>query len=168
MLLLRLSQTNVRTSNQVPSHMLSVAPAEASLITQHTTILQLRAPQIWVGSFLQAGCLLKVLLGFPGGSVVKNPPANARDTGSITDPGGSQSHRAMKPMHHHCWACTLQPGSPNCWSPGALEPVLRRRSPCSAGEATAVRSQCPASRVPDSPQLAKPVQQWRPSTAKNK
>jgi len=26
---------------------------------------------------------------FPGGSVVKNPAANARDTGSIPDPGGS-------------------------------------------------------------------------------
>ena len=26
---------------------------------------------------------------FPGGSVVKNPPANARDTGSIPDPAGS-------------------------------------------------------------------------------
>ena len=25
--------------------------------------------------------------GFPGGSVVKNPPANAGDTGSIPDPG---------------------------------------------------------------------------------
>ena len=24
--------------------------------------------------------------GFPGGSVVKNPPANAGDTGSISDP----------------------------------------------------------------------------------
>ena len=28
---------------------------------------------------------------FPGGSVVKNPPANARDTGSIPDLG--RSHR---------------------------------------------------------------------------
>ena len=27
--------------------------------------------------------------GFPGGSVVKNPPANAGDTGSIPDPGRS-------------------------------------------------------------------------------
>ena len=26
---------------------------------------------------------------FPGGSVVKNPPANARDMGSIPDPGRS-------------------------------------------------------------------------------
>ena len=27
--------------------------------------------------------------GFPGGSVVKDPPANAGDTGSIPDPGRS-------------------------------------------------------------------------------
>ena len=26
---------------------------------------------------------------FPGGAVVKNPPATARDTGSISDPGRS-------------------------------------------------------------------------------
>ena len=26
---------------------------------------------------------------FPGGAVVKNPPANAGDTGSIPGPGGS-------------------------------------------------------------------------------
>ena len=30
----------------------------------------------------------KIPLGFPGGSVVKNPPANAGDTGSIPDPRG--------------------------------------------------------------------------------
>ena len=30
------------------------------------------------------------LLGFPGGPVVKNPPCNARDTGSI--PGLGRSH----------------------------------------------------------------------------
>ena len=46
MLLLKLSQTNVITSNQVPFCMLLEALAEASLITLHTTILQLRAPQI--------------------------------------------------------------------------------------------------------------------------
>ena len=28
-------------------------------------------------------------LDFPGGPVVKNPPANAGDTGSIPNPGGS-------------------------------------------------------------------------------
>ena len=29
--------------------------------------------------------------GFPGGSAVKNPPANAGDTGSIPDPGRSHT-----------------------------------------------------------------------------
>ena len=32
--------------------------------------------------------------GFPGGSVVKNPPANARDTGSIPDPGRADMPRS--------------------------------------------------------------------------
>ena len=30
------------------------------------------------------------MLGFPGGSVVKNPPASAGDRGSIPDPGRSR------------------------------------------------------------------------------
>jgi len=33
-----------------------------------------------------------VARGFPGGSVVKNPPANAGDTGSV--PGQGRSHMA--------------------------------------------------------------------------
>ena len=32
-------------------------------------------------------CFKRLSLGFPGGSVVKNLPANAGDTGSIPDPG---------------------------------------------------------------------------------
>ena len=32
--------------------------------------------------------------GFPGGTVVKNPPANARDTGSIPGPGRSHMLRS--------------------------------------------------------------------------
>ena len=34
------------------------------------------------------------LLGFPGGAVVKNPPASARDTGSIPGPGKSHMPRS--------------------------------------------------------------------------
>ena len=34
---------------------------------------------------------------FPGGPVVKNPPASAGDTGSILGPGGC--HRATKRVH---------------------------------------------------------------------
>ena len=45
--------------------------------------------------------LLKTkMLDFPGGTVVKNPPANAGDTG--LSPGLGRSHcRATKPMHQN-------------------------------------------------------------------
>ena len=33
--------------------------------------------------------VLRILMGIPGDSVVKNPPANAGNTGSILGPGGS-------------------------------------------------------------------------------
>ena len=42
-----------------------------------------------------------MMLGFPGGAVVKNPPANAGDTGSSPGPGRShmpQSNRARAPQ----------------------------------------------------------------------
>ena len=39
------------------------------------------------------------LEGFPGGTAVKNPPANAGDTGSSS--GQGRCHRATKPMCHN-------------------------------------------------------------------
>ena len=60
-------------------------------------------------------------MGFPGGAVVKNLPADAGDTGSCTGPGGSH-----------------MPRSGQAHEPGPLS--LRVRSLCSAtGEATTVR-----------------------------
>ena len=49
------------------------------------------------------------LQGFPGGSVLKNPPANAADMGSIPDLGRSYMqqilhvirHPSTKPMHRN-------------------------------------------------------------------
>ena len=44
----------------------------------------------------------QLMRGFPGGAVVKNPPANAGDTGS--SPGPRRSHmscRATKPVHNN-------------------------------------------------------------------
>ena len=59
---------------------------------------------------------------FPGGAVVKNPPANGGDTGSIPGPGRDPTcRRATKPLCHNYWACTLEPASHNYW---ALEPQL--------------------------------------------
>ena len=42
-----------------------------------------------------------IFLGFPGGAVVENPPANAGDTGSSPGPGRSHMHGATKPVCHN-------------------------------------------------------------------
>ena len=44
---------------------------------------------------------IKLVTGFPGGAVVKNPPANAGDTGSSPGPGRShmlRSNQARAPQ----------------------------------------------------------------------
>ena len=40
--------------------------------------------------------------GFPGGSVVTNPPANARDTGSIPGSGRSPGEGNGNPLRYSC------------------------------------------------------------------
>ena len=42
------------------------------------------------------------LLGFPGGSVVKNPPANAGNMGSIPGPGRSPGEGNGNPLQYSC------------------------------------------------------------------
>ena len=41
-------------------------------------------------------------MGFPGGSVVKNPPANARDVSSIPELGGSPGGGNENPFQYSC------------------------------------------------------------------
>ena len=48
-----------------------------------------------------------VLPGFPGGSVVKNPPATAEDTGSV--PGRGRSHMHAREQLSSC-TTTIEPG----------------------------------------------------------
>ena len=74
---------------------------------------------------------------FPGGSVLKNPPANARDASSI--PGPARSQRALEKLSS--WATAAQPvlwslgaatPEPRCcnnWSPSILDPVLGNEKP---------------------------------------
>ena len=73
-------------------------------------------------------CVLKKeFLDFPGGAVVKNPPANAGDTG----PGGLRALDqedpiccgATKPVSHNYRAHV-----PQLLKPACLEPVLRNRA----------------------------------------
>ena len=45
---------------------------------------------------------LMFLLGFPGGSVVKNLPANAGDTGSIPGLGRSPGEENCNPLQYSC------------------------------------------------------------------
>ena len=55
--------------------------------------------------------------GFPGGAVVKNLPANARDMGSSPGPGRSHMPRSN-------WAHVSQ-----LLKPAHLEPMLRNERP---------------------------------------
>ena len=41
-------------------------------------------------------------MGFPGGSVVKNPPASARDAGSIPGLGRSPGEGNGNPLRYFC------------------------------------------------------------------
>ena len=95
---------------------------------------------------------IKVIQGFPGGTVVESLPANAGDTGS--SPGLGRSH---------------MPQSDYAREPQLLS--LRVWSLCSATrEATIVRGPCTAMKSgPHLPQLEKAlVQKQRPNTARNK
>ena len=92
------------------------------------------------------------LRGFPGGSGVKNPPANLGDMDSIPDPERS----------HMLWsneACALEPRSHNYWSLCALESVLCNKRSLS----TTTREEPPLA-----PTRVMPTQQWRAITAINK
>ena len=85
--------------------------------------------------------------GFPGGPVVKNPPANAEDTSSI--PGSVRSH--MQQGNFPQWVCT-----PRAHSLQQEKPPLR-----------GVHALQLASSL-HSPQLVEKahMQQWRPSAVK--
>ena len=95
--------------------------------------------------------------GSPGGSVDKNPAANAGDMDLIPGPGGSHMLRAAKPVHRNYWASAPEPASCN-----AEPECCTCSSPCTwslcstARETTAVRSPCTAMKSsPCSPQLEK-------------
>ena len=53
------------------------------------------------GKFLN--CVeLPVIMGFPGGSVVKNPPSNAGDVGSIPGSERSLGEGSGNPLQYSC------------------------------------------------------------------
>ena len=51
-----------------------------------------------------------VYVAFPGGSVVKNPPANAEDTGSIPGLGRSPGEENNNPLLYSCLGNSMDNG----------------------------------------------------------
>ena len=49
-------------------------------------------------------------MGFPGGAVVKNPPANAGDTGSISGSGRSPGVGNSNPLQDSCLENSMDRG----------------------------------------------------------
>ena len=49
--------------------------------------------------------------GFPGGSMVKNPPANAGDSGSIPGSGRSPREGNGNPLHYSCMEKPMDGGA---------------------------------------------------------
>ena len=108
---------------------------------------------------------------FPGGPVVKNPPANTQDMGFIPGPGRSHMAKSKEPMYHNYWAHTLEPTGCNSWACrpqywSLCAPESRchnRRSHVSEKPCTVTKSS------PCLPQLEKAwKQQWGTSTGKKK
>ena len=50
-------------------------------------------------------------MGFPGGSVVKNRPANARDMSSIPELGGSPGGGNGNPLQYSCLENSMDRGA---------------------------------------------------------
>ena len=65
-------------------------------------------------------------VGFPGGSLVKNLPANGTPVQPLVWEG-PKCLRAIKPMHHKNWASALEPRNHNYWAP--LPQLLKAKCP---------------------------------------
>ena len=66
-------------------------------------------------------------LGFPGGAVVKNPPADAGDKGSSPGPGSSHARRSSEVRAPQLPSLRSRAREPQLRMPGCLEPVLRNK-----------------------------------------
>ena len=64
---------------------------------------------------------------FPGGTVVKNPPANAGDTGSSPDPGRSHMPQSKYACVPQLLSLRSSAREPQLLKPTCLEPVLHNK-----------------------------------------
>ena len=89
----------------------------------------------WISlTFKEKSLDLKLIQDFPGGTVVKNPPANAGTQVRALFREDPTCRGATKPVCHNYWACALEPTSHNYWAcvpqllkPMPLEPMLHNK-----------------------------------------
>ena len=76
-----------------------------------------KVPNSAAFSALTVLCNHRFLLGFPGDSAVKNPPASAGDMGSIPDPGRSPGQGNGKPLQYSCLGNATDSGARRDYGP---------------------------------------------------
>ena len=112
----------------------------------------------------------KVHMDFPGGAVVKNPPANTGDMGSSPGPGRSHMPWSNEARVSQLLSLCSRAREPQLLSPCATTtaPLVPKASAPQQREATAMRSPRTTTKSsPYSPQLEKArAQQQRPNAAK--
>ena len=64
--------------------------------------LQFGSPKQETLMFRKLETLLSIYMGFPGDAVVKNPPTNGRDVGSVPWVGRSSGGGNDNPCHYSC------------------------------------------------------------------
>ena len=79
---------------------------------------------------IQHPLMIKTLLGFPGGTVVKNPTANARNTGSSPSPGRSHMPRSNKAHEPQLLSLHSRAREPQLLSPCATTTEAHTPRPC--------------------------------------
>ena len=83
----------------------------------------------WKRTFCFCFHLKNTNRGFPDSSVVKNPPLNVGDMGSILGLGTSHMLcRGAKPVCHNYWVCAVDPGSYNYRSSRSRAPTLPQKT----------------------------------------
>ena len=86
---------------------------------------------------------------FPGGPVVKNPPASTGDMGLIPVKVDPTCCGVTKPVHHNFWACSLEPA---CLQPELCSKRRHREgSPCPATDSSSHSSQRKPARSDEGP-----------------
>ena len=84
-------------------------------------------PCAYTSLTFQSDLINTLIVGFPGGVVVENPPTNAGDTGSSPGPGGSHMPQSNKALVPQLLSLHSRAHGPQLLKPVRLEPVLRNK-----------------------------------------